>query len=57
METIKILIKEKLESQRKKGKWILNQWVKKVVLLSFQVTNQKLISNGPGKSFCGQSPI
>ena len=24
---------------------------KKAVLLSFQVTNQKLISNGPGKSF------
>ena len=32
------------------GKWILNQWIKKAVLLSFQVTNQKLIANGPGKT-------
>ena len=42
MKTIEILIKEKLESQKKKGKWILNQWVKKAVLLSFQVTNKNL---------------
>lgn len=33
------------------NKWILNQWVKKAVLLSFQVTNQKLVENGPGKTF------
>jgi 2,3,4,5-tetrahydropyridine-2-carboxylate N-succinyltransferase len=52
METIKSIDKGKIRvTEKKKGKWILNQWVKKAVLLSFQVTNQKLISNGPGKSF------
>ena len=52
METIKSIDKGKIRvSERKKGKWILNQWVKKAVLLSFQVTNQKIIANGPGKSF------
>ena len=38
-------------SEKIKNKWILNQWIKKAVLLSFQVTNQKLISSGPGKAF------
>jgi len=52
MDTIKSIDKGKIRvTEKKKGKWILNQWVKKAVLLSFQVTNQKLISNGPGKSF------
>ena len=52
METIKSLdsgivrVTEKINS-----KWTLNQWVKKAVLLSFQVTEQKIIANGPGKSY------
>ena len=29
----------------------MNQWVKKVVLLSFVISDQSLVSNGPGKSF------
>ena len=52
MDTIKNLDNGKIRVTEKiKGKWVLNQWVKKAVLLSFQVTNQKLIANGPGKSF------
>ena len=52
LETIKNLDKGKIRvAEKLKGNWVLNQWVKKAVLLSFQVTNQKLISNGPGKSF------
>ena len=38
-------------SEKIKNKWILNQWIKKAVLLSFQVTNQKLISSGPGQAY------
>ncbi len=52
METIKKLDSGKIRVTEKiNGKWNLNQWVKKAVLLSFQVTDQKLIANGPGKSF------
>ena len=52
MDTIKNLDNGKVRVTEKiKGKWVLNQWVKKAVLLSFQVTDQKLIANGPGKSF------
>ena len=52
MDTIKNLDYGKIRVAEKiKDKWVLNQWVKKAVLLSFQVTEQKIISNGPGKSF------
>ena len=52
METIKKLDNGEIRvSEKINGQWILNQWVKKAVLLSFQVTNQKLILNGPGKSY------
>ncbi len=52
LETIKNLDCGKIRvSDKIKGKWVLNQWIKKAVLLSFQVTDQKLIHNGPGKSF------
>ena len=52
MDTIKNLDRGKIRVTEKiKSKWLLNQWVKKAVLLSFYVTDQKLISNGPGKSF------
>ena len=51
METIKSLDSGKIRVTEKiKGKWIVNQWVKKAVLLSFQVTKQELIANAPGKS-------
>ena len=37
-------------SNKVQKKWIVNQWVKKAVLLFFQVTEKKLIKNGPGNS-------
>ena len=50
-ETLDNLDKGKVRVAEKiKNKWILNQWVKKAVLLSFQVTDQKLIPCGPGKT-------
>ena len=30
-------------------KWIINQWVKKSILLYFRINDMKLISNSPGK--------
>ncbi len=52
METIKSLDSGKVRVTEKiNSKWTLNQWVKKAVLLSFQVTEQKIIANGPGKSY------
>ena len=52
METIKKLDSGKVRVTEKiNSKWTLNQWVKKAVLLSFQVTDQKIIANGPGKSY------
>ena len=52
METIKNLDSGKVRVTEKiNSKWTLNQWVKKAVLLSFQVTKQKIIANGPGKSY------
>ncbi len=51
METINLLDNGKIRvSEKLKGKWIVNEWVKKAVLLYFQVSDQHMISNGPGKS-------
>ncbi len=50
-ETIKNLDNGKVRvAEKSSNKWIVNQWVKKAVLLSFQITEQKLITNGPGKT-------
>ena len=50
-ETLDNLDKGKVRVAEKiKNKWILNQWVKKAVLLSFEVTDQKLIPCGPGNT-------
>ena len=38
-------------SDKINGKWKVNQWIKKAVLLSFRITPQQLIANGPGKTF------
>jgi 2,3,4,5-tetrahydropyridine-2-carboxylate N-succinyltransferase len=35
-------------AERKDGKWIVNQWLKKAVLLSFRLNDNMLISDGPG---------
>ena len=30
--------------------WIINQWIKKAILLYFRINNMKLISGSPGNS-------
>ncbi len=32
------------------GEWLVNQWLKKAVLLSFRLNDMEVIGNGPGKS-------
>ena len=50
-ETINLLDNGKIRvSEKLKGKWIVNEWVKKAVLLYFQASDQQIILNGPGKS-------
>ncbi len=35
-------------AEKKDGAWSVNQWVKKAVLLSFRLNDNKIIENGPG---------
>ncbi len=35
-------------AERKDGKWVVNQWLKKAVLLSFRLNDNMLLSDGPG---------
>ncbi|MCB1591057.1 MAG: 2,3,4,5-tetrahydropyridine-2,6-dicarboxylate N-succinyltransferase [Alphaproteobacteria bacterium] len=35
-------------AEKKDGKWIVNQWLKKAVLLSFRLNAMQVISGGPG---------
>ena len=35
-------------AEKKDGAWIVNQWVKKAVLLSFRLNDNKIIEHGPG---------
>ncbi len=37
-------------AQKKGNEWIVNQWLKKAVLLSFSLNDMKMISGGPGGS-------
>ena len=37
-------------AEKTKNKWKVNEWIKKAILLSFRVNEQKVISNGPGSS-------
>ena len=37
-------------AEKTKNKWKVNEWIKKAILLSFRVNEQKVISNGPGGS-------
>ncbi len=37
-------------AEKNKSKWKVNEWIKKAILLSFRVNDQKVISNGPGSS-------
>ncbi len=35
-------------AENQDGRWIVNQWLKKAVLLSFRLNDMELIANGPG---------
>ena len=35
-------------AERQDGGWVVNQWLKKAVLLSFRLNDMSLISGGPG---------
>ena len=37
-------------AEKTKNKWKVNEWIKKAILLSFRVNEQKVISNGPANS-------
>jgi 2,3,4,5-tetrahydropyridine-2,6-dicarboxylate N-succinyltransferase len=37
-------------AEKKDGKWTVNQWLKKAVLLSFRLNDMSLVSGAPGKA-------
>ena len=50
-ETIDLLDSGKIRvAEKKDDNWHVNQWIKKAILLSFIINDQKIIRNGPGKS-------
>ena len=50
-KTISLIDEGKIRVAEKiKNKWKVNEWIKKAILLSFRVNEQKVISNGPGGS-------
>ena len=50
-KTIDLIDRGKIRVAEKiKNKWKVNEWIKKAILLSFRVNEQKVISNGPGSS-------
>ena len=50
-ETISSLDSGKIRVVEKNGnEWIINQWVKKSILLYFRINDMKLISNSPGNT-------
>lgn len=36
-------------AQKIDGEWVTHQWLKKAVLLSFRLADNKIIANGPGE--------
>ena len=50
-DTINLIDKGKIRVAEKiKNDWKVNEWIKKAILLSFRISEQKTISNGPDKS-------
>ena len=50
-ETINSLDSGKIRvAERNDNEWIINQWVKKSILLYFRINDMKLISNSPGNT-------
>lgn len=42
----------RVATQNTEGQWIVHEWVKKAVLLSFRLNGNTLIENAPGKETC-----
>jgi 2,3,4,5-tetrahydropyridine-2-carboxylate N-succinyltransferase len=40
----------RVAERQEDGEWIVNQWLKKAVLLSFRLSSMKVIEGGPGES-------
>ena len=50
-ETIELIDKGKIRvAEKKNGTWIVNQWIKKAILLSFRVNKMRLLK-GPYTSW------
>src|ERR671912_748048 len=41
----------RVAEKRDSGEWVVNQWLKKAVLLFFRLTPNALVGNGPGSAF------
>jgi 2,3,4,5-tetrahydropyridine-2-carboxylate N-succinyltransferase len=56
---LELLDKGKLRvAEKKDGAWVVNQWLKKAVLLSFRLNDMKTISGGPaGSSWWDKVPM
>ncbi len=51
-DTINLIDSGKVRvAEKKKNDWQVNQWIKKAILLSFKINNEKTIAGGPDKSF------
>jgi 2,3,4,5-tetrahydropyridine-2,6-dicarboxylate N-succinyltransferase len=57
--TVRVAVEAALEAldkgearvaEKRDGEWVVNQWLKKAVLLSFRLNNMSAISGGPGGS-------
>ena len=55
-ETIKLLDQGKIRvAEKKNGKWVVNQWIKKAILLSFKINKMKIL-HGPYTSWYDKVP-
>ena len=51
-EALRLLDRGKARvAEKKDGKWVVNQWLKKAVLLSFRLNEMELIKGGPAGSY------
>ena len=50
-DTINLIDNGKIRvAEKDKNHWVVNEWIKKAILLSFKINEQEIIANGPGKS-------
>jgi 2,3,4,5-tetrahydropyridine-2,6-dicarboxylate N-succinyltransferase len=43
-------------AEKKDGQWVVNQWLKKAILLSFRLSDNALIDGGPGAAWWDKVP-